>query len=570
MKSLRVPIIVLLGLLLLMPAAPAAGGAGVTAPAAPLQSPGAWTGDPVVRTRYGEVQGYGDRDETWVWRAIPYARPPVGELRWRAPRDPLPWRGVRRMRSFHRGCTQYGLLGGIMGGEDCLYLNIWRPRDAGDGLPVYVWIHGGGNSTGSATMVPDYYGHRVAARSRMVFVSLNYRLGPFGWFTHPALRAGEPPDDASGNYGTLDIIKALAWIRENIAAFGGDPARVAIAGESAGGFNVLSMLISPRAAGLFQRAICQSGLPASKRIDEADARSREVLAKLLLDDGRAGTRSEAQTLAAAMAPEEIRSYLRSKSDRAILRCYTPGVAGMIDNPAILRDGFVIPREGFDAFTDGACANKVPLLIGSNREELKIFLYFTRCLSWKSDLYQALAKYGSALWKAAGVDGVARKLSAAPGQSPVYAYEFAWGTPDAAGQSPLPGNWGRKLGAFHGLEISFFLGTDTIFGLLQHFLLTGRNRPGRAALSEAMMSYAANFAKNGDPNGTGGGSFPVWEPWSNAPGGPKCIVLDAAGDTYDIAMSRLEYTEEGVLAAVRAELAEPLRGRVLEMLQKGLF
>jgi para-nitrobenzyl esterase len=170
-------------------------------PPGALLEPGSWSGATLVQTRFGLAQGFADADSTLVWKSIPFARPPVGDLRWRAPQDPEPWGGIRASRSFNAGCTQFSpaFKGSITGSEDCLYLNVWRPQGTETGLPVYVWIHGGGNSIGSATMVPDYYGNRIAAHSRVVFVSMNYRLGPFGWFTHPALRDGASSEDASGN-----------------------------------------------------------------------------------------------------------------------------------------------------------------------------------------------------------------------------------------------------------------------------------------------------------------------------------------------------------------------------------
>jgi predicted esterase len=231
-----------------------------------------WNGEPIVSTRFGAVQGFADADDTWVWKAIPYARPPVGELRWRAPQDPVPWSGIRSERSFNAGCTQYSLLRkkAIRGSEDCLYLNVWRPRDGETGLPVYVFIHGGGNEMGYASQLPSYHGNRLASRSRLVFVSLNFRLGPFGWFTHPALRKGQSDLDASGNYGLLDMIKALEWIRDNIEAFGGDPRRVTLTGQSSGGMDVLALLIAPGARGLFQRAMVQSGVARTSSVAEAD------------------------------------------------------------------------------------------------------------------------------------------------------------------------------------------------------------------------------------------------------------------------------------------------------------
>jgi para-nitrobenzyl esterase len=542
----------------------------VSPPPAPLRLPGTWTGSPVVRTRCGEVKGYPDAEDSWRWAAIPFARPPVGELRWRAPRDPEPWRGVRDVRVFNGGCTQFSpvLPGTVVGSEDCLYLNVWRPRDGTTGLPVYVWIHGGGNSMGSATMVPDYYGTGIAGRSHMVFVSLNYRLGPFGWFTHPALREGASPLDDSGNYGTLDIIQGLRWVRDNIAAFGGDPGNVLIAGESAGGFNVLSLLISPPSKGLFHRALSESGAAITRGIDEADARSQAALEDLLEKDGLAADRGQASRKAASMSPAEVRAYLRGKSDRQVLGCYEAIIMGMIDNPAVLRDGAVIARDGFDALVSGDYPNKVPLIIGSNADELKLFLYAGRAIPWESDLYQVVARYGSQRWKATGVDEVARRLTRHPDQPPVYAYQFSWGAMREDGSSVLPDAWGRRLGAFHSLEIPFFLGTETLEGVLQLFLFTRQNEAGRKALSRDMMGCVARFVRTGDPNkSASGGDDPRWMPWTNAPGAPKCIIFDARGSAPAIAMSDVELTDAGVMNSLRDTLPEPLRGQTLKALEE---
>ena len=480
---------------------------------------------------------------------------------------PVPWDGVRGPRTFNGGCTQVSpiIAGNIFGSEDCLYLNVWRPRSLATGLPVYVWIHGGSNATGSATMVPDYYGTGIAGRSHMVFVSLNYRLGPFGWFTHPALRSKASPLDASGNYGTLDIIKALSWIRENIAAFGGNPSNVTVTGESAGGLDVLSLLIAPPAKGLFRQAMSESGAAITHGMGEADALSRRVLDQLLLVDGKAKSGEAAAVVAAAMPPERIRAYLLSKSDQEVLRSFQAVTMGAIDNPSILRDGVVIPREGFDVFTTGNYPNKVPLIIGSNKEEMKLFLYLGREMSWKSDLYRSVARYGSDQWKATGVDEVARRLSRHPDQPPVFVYQFCWGAPDEKGASVLPGDWGRMLGAFHSLEVPFFLGTETLEGLLQVFLFTAWNEKGRRALSKDMMAYVASFAGSGDPNPPGG-ILPAWTPWLNKPGAKKCIIFDVNGGFSWILMTSSELTSSGVLAALRGELSEPVRTQTLQYLK----
>jgi para-nitrobenzyl esterase len=555
------------GALLLCAAASKAWPAG-RAETAPFP-PSTWQGDPLVTTRYGLVQGYADSGETWAWRGIPYARPPVGDLRWRAPVDPKPWRGILKARGFGGQCTQYfpGFPWIIAGSEDCLYLNVWRPKTLETRLPVYFWIHGGGNSIGSAHMVPDYYGNALARASNMVFVSVNYRLGPFGWFTHPALREGKSREDDSGNYGTLDIVRALRWVRDNIGAFGGDPSNVLVAGESAGAMNTLSLLISPLATGLFSKALVESGAAITRTTAEADAKSDAVLRQLLWKDGRAWSMAKAASVEAGMGPEEIRAYLRGKTDREILRCYDGGGLGMIDNPAILRDGFVLPQEGYGALDAGNLPSKVPLVIGTNENELKLFLSFS--MDYKSEIFNAISKYGTAQWKAGGVDGVARKLAAIPGQPPVYAYLFSWGAVRADGTGPLPGDWGRRLGAFHSLEIPFFLGTDTIEGFLfTSLLFTKENYPGRKALSGAMMDYISQFARTGDPNRPDSG-LPVWQPWSNEVNGPKVIVFNVGGSELDIAMSGKEVTAESIEAEMRSGLSAELYQKTTEYLSRSM-
>jgi para-nitrobenzyl esterase len=527
-----------------------------------------WTGEPVVITRFGAVRGLAEADDTWVWKAIPYARPPVGELRWREPQDPLPWTGIRSELSFNEGCTQYDVLSPntMRGSEDCLYLNVWRPRDGETGLPVYVFIHGGNNSMGWATQVADYHGNRLAARSRMVFVSINYRLGPFGWFTHPALRTGQSPLDASGNYGLLDMIKALEWIRDNVQAFGGDPQRVTLTGQSAGAMDVLALLIAPKAKGLFQCAMAQSGVARTSSVAEADMMSSSVIEKLLVADGTAQTHAQADAAATAMPPSVLAAYLRKKTDREILRTYGPSKSGIIANPDVLNDGAVIPIEGFNSFATGRYPSKVPIILGGNLEELKSILDSSKTIPWQDELYQAVVKYGSAHWRAFGVDEIAHKLATHPDQPPVYTYRFDWGAPDAQGNSVLPGIWGKRLGAFHGLDIPFFLGNDTIFDVLQVLLFTKENERGRKALSAAMMEYLAFFARTGDPNSSGS-TLPKWLPWSTRPGTMKAIVFDARLDALALSISTKELTEAAVFKAANADLTEPLRGNVLRYLSQ---
>jgi para-nitrobenzyl esterase len=269
---------------------------------------------------------------------------------------------------------------------------------------------------------------------------------------------------------------------------------------------------------------------------------------------------------AAMTRLALSEYLRSKSDREILRTYGPSRNGIIANPDVLNDGAVIPIEGFDTFATGGYPSKVPVILGGNREELKSILASSRTIPWRGELFQAVVKYGTARWRAFGVDEVAHLLATHPDQPPVYTYRFDWGAPDAKGRSVLPGTWGRRLGAFHGLDIPFFLGNDTIFGVLQILLFTPANEPGRRALSAAMMEYLASFARTGDPN-SGQLTLPTWHPWSNAPGTMKALVFDAQRDALALSVSTDELTDARVLRAANADLVEPVRGNVLRYLDK---
>ena len=530
-----------------------------------------WTNTSLVHTVSGVVQGVADKQDTWVWRGVPYAAPPVGELRWRAPRPPVPWTGVLQTRRFASPCSQFSPIipGLVVGSEDCLYLNVWRPKSTETNLPVYVWIHGGGNSIGSASFISDYYGHALASRSNMIFVSLNFRLGPFGWFTHSALRGTSgDTDDGSGNYGTLDIIAALEWIKANIRAFGGDPSRVVISGESAGGTNVASLLISPRASGLFSHALIQSGSPRLSTVEQGDASSSRVLRHLLSSD-RQSKDAPVEGQLSGMNDGQIQDYLRGKTDREIMKAYTTGTTGMIGSPAIFNDGRVIPQEGYSVIENGTYANQVPTILGTNREETKLFLSFSRSMDWRGDLYQAVGGYGSMFWKADAVDGFARKITDNEGHPPVYAYRFDWGSIGESGLSPLPGNWGKRLGATHTFEIPFFLGTDSLNGpLYTSRLFTRRNRPGRKALSGLMMDYASSFVRTGDPNalpGATGIPRPVWSPWSNSDGSPKYVVFDADDHEPTVTMSSAEVTHSSIYAQMAAELEPSLYEETLRHL-----
>ena len=512
--------------------------------------------------RSGDVIGYTGSYGSHVWRGIPYAAPPVGPLRWRPPQPPPRWDGAREGLATGNACPQFASAfageprgaKGIIGDEDCLYLDVYAPRAEpgteppnGRGLPVMLWIHGGGNSIGRAGF---YDGGNLAATHDVVVVAIQYRLGPFGWLRHAALRGeGVSAAERSGNFGTLDTIRALEWVQENIAAFGGDPDNVTIFGESAGGRNVLSLLLSRRAKGLFHRAIIQSGGMGGSTTAEAENfsdgdppghpySSSEIITSLLVRDGTAPDREAARQHMASMGAAELESYLRGKSHQEILVTYVEDPTeppGMLYFPQVFRDGAVLPRKQPTERLARGTYNKVPVILGTNRDENKLFMAFDPALArWRlglfpealdEDIYQAQAHHQANAWKARSVDKPAALMSAAQGPS-VYAYRWDW---DEERSLPFFYDGPKMLGASHGFEIPFVfghwdLGPDTrlIFG--------GASREGRDTLSGQMMSYWAEFAYSGSPGrGRGGGQleWPAWDDSSTE--APKYIVLDTPAD-----------------------------------------
>lgn len=520
-------------------------------------------------TVQGIVIGTEDKaTNTLSWKGIPYAKPPVGELRWREPQDPDKRTEPFKASDFCEICPQYvdhdadrGTPQIVLGTEDCLYLNIWRPKSGEDNLPVFFWIHGGGNSI-QWPLLSLLDGGILSSRSQMVVVSVNYRLGPMGWFSHPALRTGKKGDEEtdSGNFGTLDLIRALSWVRDNIGAFGGDPGNVTIAGESAGGQNVMTLLSSPLARGLFHRAISESAVIREKTPSQGEEHVNAVIARLLVRDGTAPDDKGAAARLKGMSREQIARYLRSKSAKDLLETYPEGPSrGMIGFPSWFADGTVLPVDFYAALKAGAY-NKVPAILGTNREEMKLFLLFDpRFAPWVADgslftdpsreeLYDLIARYQTEGWKIMAVDGLARILRSHADQPGVYTYEFLWGA-GGMKESVMPPPYGLLLGSCHAMELDFVFGTEA--ASLGRYAFSEENRVGRVALSKAMTAYWARFARTGDPAG-GGSNLPEWKAWSNEQGAPKGILLDAGYTDLRIEMSDRELTREASKKALAAE------------------
>jgi para-nitrobenzyl esterase len=516
-------------------------------------------------TSAGDVVGFIDRHGARAWLGLPYAEPPVDARRWRTPEPVQPWTGVREALSVGRACPQLkSFLGDgsgapdsvIDGAEDCLYLNIWSPANARD-LPVMFWIHGGGNSIGHGGY---YNGATLATSQDVVVVTINYRLGPLGWFSHPALDRGNPEDD-SGNYGTLDVIRALEWTRDNIAEFGGDPGNVTVFGESAGAFDTLAMMASPLAAGLFHRAIVQSGgyspteLAKARRYASEGGHplsAPEIVNRLLVADGTAADAAQASTFQTDMGRESLREYLYGKSAEEIFSALNEqSFAGMINTPALFNDGHVLPAMSPEAiFSSAENHNMVPVILGTNRDEpalfmamvpenLDMFLWvFPRLKDEES--YLRSVRYGALAWKARGVDSLASYMRAA-GNPNVYAYRFDW---DEEG-STFGYDLSKALGAAHGLEIAFVFGSfDRASSALGDIYAASEGRDG---LSASMMSYWSQFARTGDPGRGRDGAETEWLAWGED--GQRSIVLDTVQD-HGIRMMDQEVT----MAGIKAELA----------------
>lgn len=523
-----------------------------------------WENTPQVQTESGIVQAQSTDNNAWAWLAIPYAAPPIDELRWQAPRDPEPWQEPLANDALSDMCSQLPQddSGGILGSEDCLYLNVWRPQTSTTDLPVYVWIHGGGNSAGSADE-PTYHGANLAVRSDLVYVSMNYRVGPFGWLYDSALHTGDPDTD-SGNFGTLDIIKSLEWIRDNIERFGGDPDNVIITGESAGGINVLSLLVSPRADGLFHKAMSQSGLLANISLDDGARFSDAIKPEILVGEGLASDTASAESQLSTMTPAQLKDILLNASAESIFNAVPQIGTGLLSMPFIFPDGKVIAADGVRSLNDGSYPNKVPLILGTNSGDVRLFqasLAFGR--SFDETLYNLSADIGGMLWKAAGADDLATVMTDISSQPDIYVYSFEWGHYEADDSGITPTYFNYLMGSAHSLDIPFFLDTLDEGGQLIDILFNSSNRQSRELLSAAMISYLQNFIRSGNPNGDH--PYPDWQAWSNADGAGKYLVLDADLSDLQIAMRYQAVNKQTALDSLAAIVDNSTRADVNDFL-----
>ncbi len=457
----------------------------------------------------GGVVGLIAENGAHVWRGLPFAASTAGANRWRAPQPPASWAGQRQAVEFADRCAQlttrsderFGLKPGVVvGSEDCLALDIYAPDDARDrALPVMVWIHGGGNVWGRSS---TYDGSRLARNQDVVVVAVQHRLGPLGWFSHAALRStATEVEDTAACFATLDLIAALRWVQANIAEFGGNPDNVTIFGVSAGGHNVVTLLASPLAKGLFHRAIVQSGAFDSVTPAEAEGEEGDLANSSRIISARLGVSSADQ--------------LRDVTPRALIEAYTMGVSGFLDVPRVIQDGVVLPEYPLrQAFGSTDAFNVVPILLGTNRDEMKLFYFTNPELTEKKlgvlvglrdqKLYDAVTGYLSRVWRIRAVDEPATIMNEA-GHRDVYSYRFDW---DDGGRF-LSMDFKTALGAAHGFEVPFVFNRFTHLGDADRILFQKRTKESRERLSRVIGEYWTAFARDGKPYRAGGPAWPVY-------------------------------------------------------------
>ncbi len=472
-------------------------------------------GDPVIATESGRLQGTVGA-QMIEYLGIPYAAPPVGALRWTPPQAFGKWKGVFQATAIGSECPQMATSGAVVGNEDCLFLNVYTPHGAKTvkphGRAVMVWIHGGGLTKGAGS---DYDPTPLVEEGGVIVVTLNYRLGMLGFFAQTALDA---EGHLAGNYGFMDQQFALGWVQRNIAAFGGDPSRVTIFGESAGGLSIYSQLASPLAAGLFNRAIAQSGAYAGF---SPDYRVQIIPIAAAETTGNPPLVKSGAALADAVGC--------TSQTAACLRAVDPATMIPVEGTAFPTvDGTLLTETPGAAFNSGNF-NRVPVITGTNHDEYRYFVATDFALPIANSQYDSVfnmvfpslasaveAQYPLGVsppppdneaelqLAAAGTDGIfactARRATMGLAQYvTVYAYEFN----DENAPGPNIKNLNFPLGAYHGADVEYFFNRN---GVPAPFTAD------QQLLSQAMISYWTHFAKKGNPNSSG---QPHWKPYDSA-------------------------------------------------------
>lgn len=507
-----------------------------------------------IDTQEGLVRGIADDQyNACAWKGVPYGAPPIGELRWRATQPPRAHEGVFDAFEVGAACLQPELItaGGDLDNvsEDCLTLNLWRPAKSGR-FPVMLWIHGGAFRTGSGTF-DIYDGARFAAEQEVMIITINYRLGHQGFLALPEL-AKEDPNGSTGNYGLLDMVGALKWVRANIEGFGGDPDNVTVFGQSAGGVSAAALMVSPLTDGLLHKVIIQSGpCDQGESLELGYEKGRQWAAEL-----------------GCVGPDVL-ACLRAKPGDEVTAAGGNLIltGGMNFGPHL--DGYALEKDPIAMMKQGSY-KKVPLMIGSTRDEVKLY---------------TITIFGTGLIPRHAVDRIMRKLTGPAyggmmelysysefrrpinffhqvatdmaiasrtyniaetisDQTPVYVYRFDWDDT----------RWPNKMGAFHSLDVPFVFGALDLDFTLAKLVANKKVIESALPLVDDMMAYWANFAKTGDPNGEGLHQWPRYDSQTK-----ERIHLDVPISTQSFTTREIErfdflnqYRVEGMYAREREQ------------------
>jgi len=469
---------------------------------------------------------------------IPYAAAPVGNLRWKAPVSPPPATRAIGAHNFKSPCMQIGgifgsadpnTFGHVIGSEDCLYLNVWAPANSKH-RPVLLFVHGGAGVAGTGSL-NLYDGTNFAAKANAVYVTINYRLGIFGGYRLPALADGNSLDD-SGDYSLLDIIQALKWVQKNIVAFGGDGTNITLAGQSSGCVDIHSLFESPVAAGIFQKAVCMSGIEGHNTRDDATRDATGLVANLLLADGLISKYKDAAAYIKKVGNTTIQTYLHGKRSAQILTAANTPIPDWLGGTMKLPidtqiiDGTVIPMPAKGKSTP-PIVNVVPSILSTVKDESGLLVYFrltaknfTTEQFWAYDqkndpklpssvlmpsfpnqaLYHAVTSVADPTLQIV-VDRLADKMAAT--NPSVYRSEFDW--------KSYPSPWVGLLGAFHGLDVCFNL--DSFSQNQPNLFNFVTPSPSRQALSDKMLASLRGFMETGNPNTYLGQYRLYWPAWS---------------------------------------------------------
>lgn len=493
----------------------------------------------IRQTAYGAVKG-AESDGVLTWKGVPYGGDTSGENRFKAPQNPEKWSGERDAIKSGSVALQSSA-DGVVGSEDALNLDIYRPNSDKKKLPVLVYIHGGNNQTGKSE---ELSGVSFVKRHDAIFVSVNYRLGVLGFNPLPALKTGSDEEN-SGNYSLLDIAKSLDWIRENIEEFGGDSKNVTISGFSAGGRDVMAMLISPLFKGKFDKAISFSGgmtVADEKKSQEVFA---AALAPLVVEDGKKANVEEAKTWLLT-SDKEVRDYLVGLDGKRLASLMGNAGIRMSVFPHLYTDGTVLPKEGFDTKN----YNSVPLLMLTGGDEFSLFAYFDKYFAQAQSAktmdqepaagdYTFANTYGGKLYSLFNVEESAQKM-AGRYKASIYAAEVKFGKDVAVVGSPM-----SIFGSYHGVFVPLF---DRDNQNYQQLVGQAYESKGAQELSNMFQDYIYQFILDGDPNGQ---NLPDWKPWTKDEA-ESTLYLDATKDQASAQMGKKDYSYADVLAEIEAD------------------